>query len=87
MKTYKISFGNGTAWLETEIVKVEDYEHEQDAIDKMIDKLESEGKEGLFLTENDLIENGGDHYDDEYIIGGNHGRILYHGGELRIEQL
>ena len=87
MKKYKINFGNGTAWLNTEIVEVEDYECEQDAVDKMIDKLESEGKEGLFLQPDEIQENGGEHYDDEYVIGGNHGRILYHGGNFNIEEV
>lgn len=87
MKTFKISFGNGTAWLEEETIEVEDYENEQDALDKMIDKLESEGKEGLFLQPDEIQENGGEHYDDEYVIGGNHSRILYHGGNFSIKEV
>ena len=85
MKKYNISFGNGTAWLETKTIEVENFEHEQDALDKMIDELENEGSEGYFITHEQIQENGGDYYDDEYIIGGNHGRILYHGGNFNIE--
>mgnify|MGYP000886263739 FL=1 len=87
MKKYKINFGNGTAWLNTEIVEVEDYECEQDAVDKMIDKLENEGSEGCFLDPSEITENGGTYPDDEYIIGGNHDRILYHGGNFLIEKV
>ena len=85
MKKYNISFGNGTAWLETRIIEVEDFEHEQDALDKMIDKLENEGSEGYFITLEETQENGGDYYEDEYIIGGGSGRILLHYGNFNIE--
>ena len=54
-------------------------DHEQDAIDFMIDYIESRKWDGLLLDYNDpddleLIES------DEYICGGNHGRYLstYH---------
>jgi hypothetical protein len=85
MKQFKILFGNSTYLLTEKIIEVEDYENEQTAVDKMIDELENEGCEGCFLSYDELFENGGDYHEDEYIIGGNHGRILYHGGELRIE--
>jgi len=58
---------------------------EQDAIDEMIDYIESMQWEGLLLDYNDpddleMIESG------NYICGGNHGRYLstYH---IRIEKL
>ena len=85
MKTYKINFSNGTAWLTTRIIRVEDWEAEQDAIDKMIDELEEEGYDGYFIDIDEIVANGGDIEEDEYIIGGNHGRLLYHGGYLTIE--
>ncbi|HHX66886.1 MAG TPA: hypothetical protein GX708_02375 [Gallicola sp.] len=85
MKNFKITFGNGTVWVNEEVVTVENFENEQTAIDKMIDKLEEEGEEGCFLTWEQISEEGGDYNEDEYIIGGNHGRILYHGGILNIE--
>ena len=85
MKKYNISFGTGTAWLETKTIEVEDYECEQDALDKMIDELEEEGSEGYFITLEETQENGGDYCEDEYIIGGNHGRILLHYGNFNIE--
>lgn len=87
MRTYEIGFGNGTAWMNVEKVTIEDYECEQNAIDKIIDKLEEEGSEGCFLKPEEIAENGGEHYEDEYIIGGNHGRILYHGGNFYIKEV
>ncbi len=79
MKKYGVVFN---CWQE--VIEVEDFENEQDALDKLIDKLEKEGSEGCFLTENEIAENGGEYQEDMYIIGGNHGRILYHNGNFRI---
>lgn len=87
MKDYRITFGSGLHRPYVEKITVEDYEHEQDVVDDLIDKMELEGNEGMFLTHGQLIENGGDFHEDEYIIGGNHGRILYHGGILSVEEL
>jgi hypothetical protein len=87
MREYKIAFGSGTHQPYVEKIRVEDYENEQDAIDKLIDKMEEEGNKGMFLTQEQLAENGGEFHEDEYIIGGNHGRILYHGGILSVEEL
>lgn len=87
MKKYKITFGTGTAWTETRIIEVENFECEQDAIDKLIDELENEGSEGYFIPNYELSENGGEYFEDEYITGGNQGRNLYHGGNLIIEEI
>ena len=87
MKDYKITFGSGTHRPYVEKVTIEDFETEQDTIDKLINKMEEEGNEGMFLAHNQLAENGGDFHEDEYVIGGNHGRILYHGGILSIEEV
>ena len=87
MKKYKIQFGTGSYISEERVVEVEDFENEQDALDKMIDQLEEEGSEGYFLELEETTEEGGDRYPDEYIIGGNNGKILYHGGNLRITEL
>ena len=67
--------------------------NETEGLDYIIDHLEDEGLEGWFIDVNidaeDFIidtENN-KYYYDEYIIGGNHGRYLHHGGNLRIEEL
>lgn len=85
MKYFKISFGSGLVWLHTEIVEVEDFEHEQDALDILVDKLEAEGSEGCFVSQEEI--DSGNVYPDEYVIAGNHGRALMHYGELRIEEI
>jgi hypothetical protein len=87
MKKYRITFRTGTYESATRIVEVEDFECEQDALDKMIDELEAEGSEGYFLKWEDTTEEGSDHYEDEYIVGGNHGRILHHYGIFNIKEV
>jgi len=79
-KTFKISFGSGFAWKVVRFVQVEDWEHEQNAIDKMIDKFEDTEDMGFFVNPDEYPE-------DEYIIGGNHCLALYHGGNLHIERV
>jgi hypothetical protein len=78
MKTYKIATIHGE-----KTIIVEDFQCEQDALDKMVDQMEENGDEYAFLTDEDLV----DYYEDEYIIAGNHGRILYHGGHLTITSI
>ena len=87
MKNYKITFGTGTAWTQSKIIQVEEWETESDAIDKLIDILEEEGNEGNFLKWEETNEEGGEYYEDEYIIGGNHGRIFVHYGTLFVEEV
>lgn len=71
----------------SEIVEVEEETTDYGSIvDILIDRLE-EKEEGFFLNWSDTIEEGGEHYEDEYVIGGNHGRLLYHGGNFRIEKV
>ena len=84
MKQYKITFGNGTAWLEERIVAVEDFQCEQDAVDKMINLIEDNGETGLLLTQEEV--DSGECNEDEYITGGNHGRHLRHYGLLSIQE-
>ena len=68
-------------------------DHETDGLDLIIDHLEAEEMQGYFI---DVLEYHDDYiidtdnikyYDDEYIIGGNCGHYLYHGGNFRIEEL
>lgn len=54
-------------------------------VDLLIDKLEEDGCEGVFLDPEQTQEEGGDIYPDEYISGGNRGRLLYHGGNFHIQ--
>ena len=66
---------------------------EIEGLDYIIDHLEDEGLEGWFIevsTDNDdyVIDiEGNKYYNDEYVIGGNHGLYLYHGGNFRAEGL
>ena len=85
MKTFKITFGNGSAWAEVHHVQVEDFEHEQDAVDKLIDKFERTDCTGFLLTQDDM--DSGEYYSDEYVVGGNHGLGLHHYGLFRIEEV
>jgi len=79
MKRYKIT--HDVYW---DIIVVEDFQCEQDAVDILIDQLEIDGCEGCFLTQEDI--NSQDSIADEmYVAGGNHGRYLYHGGNFRVE--
>ena len=66
---------------------------EVEGLDFIVDHLESEGLEGWFIEVGKdngdcIIDNEGDtYYYDQYIIGGDHGRYLYHGGNFRLEEL
>ena len=77
-KTYKVVFGSGLAWVNVFFVQVESWQGECHAIDKLIDRFEDTEDTGYFC-------NPDEHNEDEYIIGGNHGLALYHGGLLSIE--
>ena len=83
MKKYEVIFGGG--YGTREVVEVEEETTDYGAIlDILIDRLEEEGKEGYFISWEETSEEGGQYNDDEYVIGGNHGRILYHGGMFQI---
>lgn len=83
MKKYQITIGTGTIKTHSEIVIVEDYEHEHNAIDNLIDRMEKRGDVGFFAT-NEEIEDE-DYGVDEYVIGGNHCLNLMHYGTFNIE--
>jgi hypothetical protein len=86
MKQYRIELG--TFWglaTDTHIITVDDYEYEGDALYALIDKLEGNGEEGYFISD-DEIESCG-YKDDMYVSGGKHGRNLYHGGAFVIREL
>lgn len=86
MVKYLVIFGYFSEIVEVE----EETTNYQELIDILIDRLEEEGKEGCFIRWEEAISNGfedGKYYDDEFSEGGNHGRLLYHGGNFRIEKV
>lgn len=68
-----------------ETVEVEDWEDEGNAVENLIDKLESENHMGFFVTQKEIETNG--YGEDEYITGGNHGLNLLHYGILYVERI
>ena len=76
---YRFIVGNGT--YQTDVYYAYGY-NEGDALDKVIDYLERAGSNSIYTF--DEVENEG-LYDDEYVVGGNHGVALRHYGEFRIE--
>lgn len=76
---YQVSFGS---WVET--VEMDDETSDyQEIVDTLIDQLESEGSEGCFVPDNEI-----DTYpEDEYVVGGNHGRALITNGILDIQPI
>lgn len=83
---YVLRYGNGTAWLSQEIVEIEEETSDYGVVlDKAIDQMEERGETGQFIEYEDTVEGGGDIYEDEYVVGGNHGLILLHHGSFEIE--
>lgn len=76
---YRFVIGSGT--YQSYVFYAYGY-NEQDALDKIIDKLEREQANNIYTL--DEIENS-DFYEDEYVIGGNHGVALVHYGVFRID--
>jgi len=82
MRVVKITYGSGLPWVHTNLIELEDWECEQDAIDKLIDKLESENFTGMFINPDNIDQFNA----DEYVTGGNHGLHLHHHGVFQIEE-
>lgn len=82
MKFLKITWGTGTMYTRCTHMVIEDWENEQDAVDKLIDSLEQEHDSSVIKYTDD-IELG----EDEYLIGGNHGLVLMHYGTFDIEEI
>ena len=78
---FKFIIGNGTH--QPDVYYAYGY-NEQDALDVVIDNLEKQGNT-YDMSEIETMKSNGDIYDDEYVIGGNHGVALRHYGEFRIE--
>ena len=85
MEKYKITIGTGCYQPFQRIMEVEEFQGPQGALDKLIDNLENEGCEGFFGTQEEIDNK--ELYDDEYVIGGNHCRILKHYGIFDIKYL
>ena len=86
MVKMKITIGTEFAWTYGRILEMDDFEsHSQAVIDKFIDTLEAEGCERYFGSQEEI--DNGELFDDEYIVGGNHCRILRHYGTLIIEEV
>ena len=66
---------------------------ETEGLDLIIDYLEDKKLENWFIevgidNEYCIIDTDGNrYYNDEYVLGGNYGKYLYHGGNFRIEEL
>lgn len=89
---YEVMYGNGTAWMSTEIVEMDERTTDYGAIlDKAIDQIEE--REGLAdplhklscLMTLDEVEKEGLN-EDEYVVGGNHGLALVHYGNFTIRE-
>jgi hypothetical protein len=78
---YKFIIGNGT--YSPDVYYAYGYS-EQDALDVVIDNMEKQGRTYDF-SEIEEMESNGEIYDDEYIVGGNHGVAIIHNGEFRVE--
>lgn len=85
MQKFKITIGTGCYQPFQRTIEIEDYEGPQQAIDYLIDNLEEEGCENFFGTQEEIDNK--ELYEDEYIIGGNHCRILKHYGIFNIEYI
>lgn len=83
MKKFEFTIGNGTMFPYVFEIEAEEYECTQDAFDKLVDKLEAEENEGLFISP-DEIDN---YYEDQYAIGGNHGRYVFHDGVFNFREV
>ena len=59
--------------------------NEQDALDRLVDLLESEGKLGLFYEWDEIEKEKIP--DDEYVVAGNHSLPLIHHGNFSIEYI
>ena len=83
MRRFKITIGSGIFEPFVFNIETEDFECAQDALDKLVDQLEAEGSEGLFIPPEEI-----DCYnEDQYVIGGNHGRYVLHNGVFDIRDL
>ena len=85
MVKYGVSFG----YYDKEIIEMEERTTDYGSIvDILIDRLEENGYNG-FIEWEETQESGNKdgYYDDEYITGGNHGLVLYHGGIFYIEEI
>lgn len=99
MAYYEIIFGSGCYECFRYVIQTEESTTDYGAlVDVLIDYLEEQNSYSLLDMENEYYwiddENIGEieHegiiiYPDEYVIGGNHGRVLLHHGTFRINEI
>ncbi len=83
MRKFNIMIGSGLFQPFIFDVEVEDFECAQDAFDKVVDQMEREGNDGLFIPANEI----GCYNEDQYVVGGNHGRYVLHDGVFQIREV
>lgn len=82
---YEVMYGNGTAWMSTEIVEMDERTTDYGAVlDKAIDQIEE--REGVGNTLRYINEAEEEYNEDEYVVGGNHGLALIHYGNFNIRE-
>lgn len=83
---YEVMYGNGTAWMSTEIVEMDERTTDYGAVlDKAIDQIEEREGVGYALKHIDEAEE--EYNEDEYVVGGNHGLALVHYGNFEIREV
>lgn len=83
---YRVYFG----YSHEDVEMSEETNDNQEILDKCIDQLEKKygsDNDVLFVSWENTVPCGGDVHEDEYIIGGNHGLLLYTGGNFNIAPL
>ncbi len=85
MNTYALHFAYNTEKLTVDDIDAERIDSGDTGllVDMVIDQLEKDGCIGCFIGEDAELEFS----EDVYIIGGNHGLKLYHGGNLHYTKL
>ena len=83
MKIFEITIGSGMWQPYVFNIETEDFECAQDAFDKLVDKLESDGDIGLFIPPEEIEC----YNEDQYSVGGNHGLYVLHDGIFYIKEI
>ena len=83
MKKFEITIGSGFWQPFIFNIETEDFECAQGAFDKLVDRLEAEGNTRLFIPQEEI----GSYNEDQYSVGGNHGRYVLHDGIFYIREV
>ena len=100
---YEVLFGSGGYWMNRYVIKADYPTTDYGAlVDALIDYLEENSMVGLFDYDAEGYkwdeENGGSNlvsktdptdiiYSDTFVVGGNHGLVLMHHGDMRINEI